>query len=83
MNEHEVIQFGSLIESVGSRSPRNDWVIFRRSFTGSTSKEQHPVSAEASCWALNLAPVPADREGQRVQVVFVGLRKAAGHRPHC
>jgi hypothetical protein len=43
---------------------------------GGTAAERRPVSVEAISWALNLAPVPADRGGQpstACKFVLVGL----------
>jgi hypothetical protein len=45
------------------------------------SQERRPVSVEAISWALNLAPVPADRGGQpstACKFVLVGLANHAG-----
>src|SRR6266581_8090536 len=57
-----------------------------RQEAGRPSMEQHPegrrpVSVEAISWALNLAPVPADRGGQpssACKFVLVGLANHAG-----
>jgi len=43
---------------------------------GQHGREATPVSVEAICWALNLAPVPAGRGGQpstACKFVLVGL----------
>src|SRR5689334_23682364 len=48
---------------------------------GGASEERRPVSVEAISWALNLAPVPADRGGQpstACKFVLVGLANHAG-----
>ena len=53
----------------------------RRPLRGGMPEERCPVSVEAISWALNLAPVPADRGGQpssACRFVFVGLANHAG-----
>ena len=42
---------------------------------GSTGEGRRPVSVEAICWALNLAPVPADRGGQPSSACKVRARR--------